>query len=273
MLPTLITSTPQTVPKGHYGKISNLVHHGQHALIGLTACSPSLCSHTAVSLPGQHHAQGLTSAVLAAKQHPIREQAWMDSSASSARLFLIRTPGRCAVFWQSLALCFTLLQMDWRKQVPPAEQLPKHVCEQKQSCPIRKSAPCASAPRLCRKSNFLPARGWARAPVPATSSWATARWGLCGRAALAEVSAWHWGNPRCPPCLHYPGSPATWWALPYPCHPPPHIWEKILKADSVFNMKLSYSASKETKFQVEPPCAVTQPIMNYPNFKWCRKRP
>lgn len=35
-------------------------------LTGFTACLPRLCSPIAVSLPGQHYTQGLTSAVLAA---------------------------------------------------------------------------------------------------------------------------------------------------------------------------------------------------------------
>lgn len=101
-------------------------------------------------------------------------------------------PGRRAVFWQSLAQCFILLQIDWEKQVPPAEQPLRHVHQQKQCSPISKSAP-----------NFLPGRGWARAPVPAPTCWATVRWGQCRRAALAEMLGWDQGNLCCFPCLHY----------------------------------------------------------------------
>lgn len=105
--------------------------------IGLAACSPSLCSHTAVLLPRQHHTQGLISAVLAAKQYPKcgagleGYQCLLQHNPSSAWLFLIIMHGRCAGFWQRLAQCFQLLQIDWGKQVPLAEQLPRHVPQQK----------------------------------------------------------------------------------------------------------------------------------------------
>lgn len=163
-------------------------------------------------------------------------------------------PGRRAVFWQHSAQSFTLLQIDWGNQVPPAEQLPRHVHQQKWCSPSGKSAP-----RLflsSRKRNFLPARGWARALVPATAGWATARWGLCGRAALAEASDWDQENPSCFPCLQYQAhqrhdgpflTPLTLYFI--------YLWEKILKADCAFNA----SASKQT-------CLIVLPRKS--NFKW-----
>lgn len=68
MLPTPITFTNQIAPKGRYGKVSNLVHHGQRIHNGLYSLPARPAC--AVLLPRQHHAQGLISAVLAAKQYP-----------------------------------------------------------------------------------------------------------------------------------------------------------------------------------------------------------
>ena len=175
------------------------------------------------------------------------------------------------MFSQSLAQYFMLLWIDWGKQAPSAEQLPRYVRQRKRCSPISKSAPYAWAPKCCRKNNFPPVRGSERAPASATTGWTTAR-----RGALREGNtSRHIGLglrkslPLVPRLTSYVMGPSF---LPLIlcliC-----LWEKFLKAESAFNMRLCDSGSKGAQFQMEPPCAATRTIMNEHNLKWCGKRP
>lgn len=126
MLPTQITFTHRnTLTESRmrrYGKISNPVQHRQH-LHHRLASLPACPAPAAVSLYGQPHTQGLTSAVLGVQPCPecgpgldatvfCSTLCCRQQNPSRALLLLIITPCRHAMFWVSLAQYFMLLWID-----------------------------------------------------------------------------------------------------------------------------------------------------------------
>lgn len=99
MLPTPVTCSPQIVPKGHYGKISNLVHHRQHlhnqldSLPACPACASTLqcCCPDNITLRCYIQLYGQQSSIPNVEVQHNPSRTW---------LFLVIMPGRCAVFRQ-----------------------------------------------------------------------------------------------------------------------------------------------------------------------------
>lgn len=238
ILPTPVTCSPQTVPKGHHGKISNLVHHGQHLhnqLDSLPACS-ACASTLQMLLPRQHHIQVLTSAVLAAKQYPkcggaaqplqnliiSNYNAWQMCNVSTA--------------WHSILAFFRL-----------TEGSKCHQLSSSQGVSISKSnaLQLANQPQGSAKREAFYQQ---EAPVPPTTSWA--RWGSVGGQVWQRCQSGKEIPPLFPTSIRKLPSFLTPTTLHFI-----YLWEKILKAGSAINM----SAFMQI-------CLIVLP--RKPNFKW-----
>lgn len=170
------------------------------------------------------------------------------------------------MFWQSLARYFMWLWIDWGKQVPSAEQLPRRIRQQKPRSPISKSAPSSWAPKRCRKNNFPPARGWARAPASATTGWATMRPGALQKGNASKGIGL---GLRKSLLLSLPTS--------YMMGPsfPPSSFNLYVYGRSFPRQRVPLIRGCAVVHPREPnlKCAATGTIMNDPNLKWCGKRP
>lgn len=175
------------------------------------------------------------------------------------------------MFWQSLARYFMLLWIDWGKQAPSAEQLPRRIRQQKPRSPISKLAPSSWAPKRCRKNNFPPARGCARAPASATTGWTTLRFG-----ALQE------GNTnkdiglgvRKSLLLSVPPVPRPTSYMMGPSFPPSSFTLYVYgRSFSRQWVPLIWGCAVVHPREPNLKCAPTWTIMYDPNLKWCGKRP
>lgn len=266
-LPTHVTFTHQNVPAEshirHYSKIPNPVQHGQHLhnqLDSLPIAQPVQPSSSPIAWATLH--SGVNFSCTGSIAVPwmwtwpgyrsLLQLCCRQQNPSRALLLLIITPGGCALFWQGLARYFVLLWIDWGKQAPPAEQLLRHVCQQKRRSRISKSAPSARAPKRCRKNNFPPARGWASASASATASWTTAREALQEGSTSGDTGLGH----RRSLLLSLPLAPRLTGYMTGPSFPP----------HSSFALYIYGRSFSRQRVPLIWDCAIVR--AREPNFKW-----